>query len=160
MVCWSIRKKLPPTDGINIVTLNLFGTQSQHHLRLPAIHSLLHARSFLPDSLSARSTLQLKRWDLPSSPSLHSTHFPLHLTDFRLLTFGFLHQTLDILVSVTLSRSPLTTAFDKPSEPTNNVHRYTTSIPLRPKSIGTLICLGSFKGDDTCLHSELARPDV
>ena len=144
MVCWSIRKKLPPTDGINIVTLNLFGTQSQHHLRLPAIHSLLHTRSFLPDSLSARSTLQLKRWDSILT-SLHSRHFTLRLTDFRLLTFGLLHQTLGILVSVTLSRSPLTTAFDKPSEPTNHVHRYTTSIPLRPKSIGTLIWLGNFK---------------
>ena len=145
MLCWSIRKKLPPTDGINIATVNLFGTRSQHHLPLPAIHSLLHARSFLaPDSLSARSILQLKRWD-PILTSVHSTRFPLHLTDFRLLTFGFLHQTLDILVSITLSRSPLTTAFDKPSESTHHVHRYTTSISLRPKTIGTLIWLGNFK---------------
>lgn len=118
MLCWSIRQKLPPTDGTNIVTVNPFGTQSQHPLRLPAIHSLLHARSFLaPDSLSARSIFQLKRWD-PILISLHSTRFPLRLTDFRLLTFGFLHQTLDIVVSVILFRWPLTTAFDKPSEPT------------------------------------------
>ena len=154
MVCWSIRKKLPPTDGTNIVTVNLFGTQSQHHLRLPAIHSLLHPRSFLaPDSLSARSILQLKRWN-PILISLHSTLFPLHLTNFGLLTFGFLHQTVDILVSVTLSRSPSTTAFDKPSESTTSCI-VTLQAYLYTQLHQDTDLVGKLRRDDTCLHSEL-----
>lgn len=131
-----------PQPTVPISSLSTYLARSHNTIYACLLFTLCYtlAPSPAPNSLSVRSILNLKRWD-PILTALHSTLFPLHLTNFHLLTFGFLHQTLDILVSVTLSRSPSTTAFDKPSEPSTTCIVTLQAYLYAPTPSGPLIRL-------------------